>query len=126
MGEARRRKTLDPSFGDDQTQELRPIYHCGIDRAVETLLDLIRTGENSEICLIKQDVLMLTNDIPDHPDKVSMGFTATQIEELRGWVETHQHLIPLYVKIRVLPVENCIHRGRIWKSRSFLKLFIDL
>jgi hypothetical protein len=126
MGEARRRKTLDPSFGEDQTRELRPLYHSGIERAVETLLALIQTGETSAIGSLRQEFLMLTNDIPDHPDEVSMGFTAAQIEELRGWVETHQHLIPLYVKIRVLPVENCIHRGRIWKSKSFPKLLIDL
>jgi hypothetical protein len=125
MGEAKRRKTLDPSFGETKGQELHPIYHFGIKRAV-ALLRLIHRQQTSQIVSWKPETWMLTNDIPGHPDEVSMGFTAAQIEELRQWVENHQHLIPQHVLIKVLPMENCIHQGRIWKSKDFPKLLINL
>jgi len=126
MGEAKRRKTLDLSFGAVRSPTLHPIYHFGIDRAVETLLAMMQRGQTRQRGQGRQDTVMLTNDIPDHPDEISMGFTAAQIAELRQWVEQNPDAIPQHVKIRVLPMENCIHKGRIWKSKDFTKLLIDL
>jgi hypothetical protein len=123
MGEAKRRKTLDPSFGTIQSPTLHPIYHYGIDRAVETLSSMIQLGQMGRG---RQEIVMLTNDIPGHSDEVSMGFTATQIEELRRWVEQNPDRIPPNTQIKVLPMENCIHKGRIWKSNDFTRLLIDL
>jgi hypothetical protein len=125
MGEAKRRKVLDPSFGAFKSPTLHPIYHYGIDRAVETLSSMIQLGQMGQMGRGRQNIL-LTNDIPGHPDEVSMGFTATQIEELRRWVEQNPDRIPPNTQIKVLPMENCIHKGRIWKSNDFTKLLIDL
>jgi hypothetical protein len=41
---------------------------------------------------VKQETVMPTNDTPDHPDEVLMGFTVAQIEELRRRVEQDQGL----------------------------------
>jgi hypothetical protein len=102
MGESKRRKTLDPSYGTVKSPTFDPVYHSGIERAVETLSRLIQIAE------------------------ISMGFSATQIEELRGWVKRNPDRVPQHIQIRVLPMENCIHNGRIWKSNDFTKLLIDL
>jgi hypothetical protein len=123
MGESKRRKTLDPSYGTVKSPTFDPVYHSGIERAVETLSRLIQIAEMGwrRRCLV-----MLTNDISDHPAEISMGFSATQIEELRGWVKRNPDRVPQHIQIRVLPMENCIHNGRIWKSNDFTKLLIDL
>jgi hypothetical protein len=123
MGEAKRRKTLDPSFGEVKTQKLHPSYHFGIEGAIATL----RKGTHPvDSYYFGHGTIMLTNDIPGHPDEISMGFTAAQIEELRTWVGQNQSLIPENLEILILPIENCVHGGKIWKDKNFAKLLIRL
>jgi hypothetical protein len=122
MGESKRRKTLDPSYGTFKIPTPHPVYHNGIERAVETLSRMIQVGQGVR----GQYIAMLTNDIPDHPAEISMGFSSRQIEELRDWVKRNPDRVPQHVQIRVLPMENCVHNGRIWKSNDFTKLLIDL
>jgi hypothetical protein len=123
MGEAKRRKTLDPNFGTAKPPKLHPTYHFGIEGAIATLLQGVHP---IEAFYYGPDTLMLTNDAVGHPDEISMGFTATQIEELRIWVSQNQNLIPRNLKILVLPIENCVHGGKIWKDKDFTKLLIRL
>jgi hypothetical protein len=123
MGEAKRRKTLDPTFGEVRTPKLHPNYHFGIEGAIAILLKGVHPVEAYHF---GPETIMLTNDVPGHPDEVSMGFTAAQIEELRDWVSQNQHLIPQNLKISILPIENCVHGGRIWKDKNFTKLLIRL
>jgi hypothetical protein len=123
MGDARRRKTLDPSFGAVKTQKLHPNYHFGIEGAIATLRQVVHPVAGY---YFEHGTLMLTNDVPGHPDEISMGFTAAQIEELRTWVSQNQHLIPGHLEILILPIENCVHGGKIWKDKNFDKLLIRL
>jgi hypothetical protein len=123
VGEAKRRKTLDPGFGQVKSPKLHPNYHFGIEGAIATL----RKGvPPDQAFYFGHETLMLTNDVPGHPDEVSMGFTAAQIEELRTWVSQNQSLISPNLKILILPIENCIHGGRIWKDKKFTRLLIRL
>jgi hypothetical protein len=116
MGDARRRKTLDPNFGAVKTQKLHPNYHFGIEGAIATLRQVVHPVAGY---YFEHGTLMLTNDIPGHPDEISMGFTAAQIEELRTWVGQN-------LEILILPIENCVHGGKIWKDKNFAKLLIRL
>lgn len=110
-------------FGRCEATPLNPVYHYGIDRAVEHILIGIAKLQfrfNGKI------TIYVTNDIPNDPLERSMGLTSEQIADLKNWLNSNQSRLPRKLEIWVLRIEDVPSHKMVWKLKDFTKIMFKI
>lgn len=102
---------------------LNPVYHYGIDSAVEHILSGIA---KLQFLFDGKIIIYVTNDIQNDPHERSMGMTSEQIAQLKEWLDSNQSRLPRRLEIWVLRIEDIPSHKMIWKLKDFTKIMIKI
>jgi hypothetical protein len=102
---------------------LNPVYHYGIDSAVEHILNGIA---RLQFLYDGKMTIYVTNDIPNDPHERSMGLTADQIAELRRWLDENKSRLPPKLEVWVLRVEDKPSHGMLYRLKNFTRIMTKI
>lgn len=100
-----------------------PIYHFGIDRAVNHIL---RSIARTQFVFEDEVSFWITNDLPNDPLERSMGLTSEQIFELKTWLSANQSRLPKKYQVWVLRVQDCPSHRMLYKLKDWTKIMTKI